>query len=269
MFQRLTSKYRYSIILLRELVRTDFKLRYQASILGYIWSLLRPLLLFFILYIVFAKILKVGDQIPHYPVYLLLGIVLWNFFIEITTGSINSIVGKADLIRKINFPRYIIVLALSLAAVINLLLNFVVIAIFMYFEHVTFSWSILLDFPLIFEYYLVSLGVAFFLSAAFVKLRDISYIWEVLTQAAFYAIPIVYTLSAIPKSFAKILILNPLAQIIQDIRYVTITNQTETIAQVYGGDKWIWLIPISLVIIIFTLASIFFHHQSPKFAEES
>lgn len=269
MFKRLATKYRYSIILLRELVKTDFKLRYQASILGYIWSLLRPLLLFFILYIVFAKILKVGDQIPHYPVYLLLGIVLWNFFIEITTGSIGSIVGKADLIRKINFPKYIIVLALSLAAVINLLLNFVVIAVFMYFEHVSVSWSILLDFPLIFEYYLVSLGIGFFLSAAFVKLRDISYIWEVLTQAAFYAIPIVYTLTAIPKSFAKFLILNPLAQIIQDIRYVTITKQTETIAQVYGGDKWIWLIPIGLVVVIFTLSSIFFHHQSPKFAEES
>ena len=120
MLQKYTTKYRYSLILLKELVKTDFKLRYQASILGYIWSLLRPLLLFLILYIVFAKILKVGDNIPHYPVYLLLGIVLWNFFIEVTTGSIGSIVGKADLIRKINFPKYIIVLALSLAAVINL-----------------------------------------------------------------------------------------------------------------------------------------------------
>ncbi len=269
MLKKYTTKYRYSLILLRELVKTDFKLRYQASILGYIWSLLRPLLLFFILYIVFAKILKVGDNIPHYPVYLLLGIVLWNFFIEVTTGSIGSIVSKADLIRKINFPKYIIVLALSLAAVINLALNFVVIAVFMYFEHVSVSWQILLDFPLLFEYYLVSLGVGFFLSAAFVRLRDISYIWEVLTQAAFYAIPIVYTLTALPKTFAKILILNPLAQIIQDVRYVTITNQTETIGQVYGGDKWIWLIPIGLVLIIFISASIFFHHQSPKFAEES
>src|SRR3954454_10216813 len=122
--------------LLSELVRTDFKLRYQGSALGYAWSLLRPLLLFLILYVVFVKFLKLGKGIPHYPVYLLLGIVIWNFFNEMTVQSMGSIVGRGDLIRKIRIPRWIIVFSSSLSALINLLLNLVVIVLFMIINHV-------------------------------------------------------------------------------------------------------------------------------------
>src|SRR5579871_2951566 len=121
--------------LLAELVRTDFKLRYQGSFLGYAWSLLRPLLIFVILYVVFVKFLKLGNSIPHYPVYLLLGIVIWNFFIEMTTQSLGSIVGRGDLIRKIRIPRWIIVFSSSLSALINLLLNLVVVGIFVAINH--------------------------------------------------------------------------------------------------------------------------------------
>src|ERR1700689_5128138 len=94
--------------LLSELVRTDFKIRYQGSVLGYAWSLLRPLLLFVILYVVFVKFLKMGSGVPHYPVYLLLGIVIWNFFLEMTMQILGSIVSRGDLIRKIRIQRCII-----------------------------------------------------------------------------------------------------------------------------------------------------------------
>src|ERR1700733_8839399 len=99
---KLTQRYRYSIILLKQLVKTDFKLRYQNSVLGYLWTLLRPLFLFAILYVVFVKILKTGGDVPHFGVYLLLGIVIWNYFVEATTGSIGSIVGKGDMMRKVS-----------------------------------------------------------------------------------------------------------------------------------------------------------------------
>src|SRR3954464_10178150 len=102
MFNRVFSKQNRA--LLSELVRTDFKLRYQGSVLGYAWSLLRPLMLFVILYAVFVKVLKTGGGIPHFPIYLLLGIVIWNFFLEMTTQSLGSIVGRGDLIRKISIP---------------------------------------------------------------------------------------------------------------------------------------------------------------------
>src|SRR5579884_739273 len=122
--------------LLAELVRTDFKLRYQGSVLGYAWSLLRPLLLFLILYVVFIKMLNLGRGVPHYPVYLLLGIVIWNFFYEMTAQSLSSIVGRGELIRKINIPRWIIVMSSSISALINLFLNLLVVMVFLFINHV-------------------------------------------------------------------------------------------------------------------------------------
>jgi ABC-2 type transport system permease protein len=176
--------------LLSELVRTDFKLRYQGSVLGYAWSLLRPLLLFLILYVVFVKFLKIGKGVPHYPVYLLLGIVIWNFFLEMTTQSLGSIVGRGDLIRKIRIPRWIIVFSSSISALINLFLNLIVIAIFMLLNHVDLMVT-LVWLPLILaEVYVFALGLSLFLSAAFVKFRDVNYIWEVILQAGFYLTPI-------------------------------------------------------------------------------
>src|SRR5579872_6919323 len=143
--------------LLSELVRTDFKLRYQGSILGYAWSLLRPLLLFVILYVVFVKFLKLGNGIPHYPVYLLLGIVVWNFLVEMTMQSLGSIVARGDLIRKIRILRWIIIFSTSLSAVINLILNLVVIAIFMIVGHVDlFKTALWLPLVLL-EVYLLAL----------------------------------------------------------------------------------------------------------------
>jgi len=265
---KLRQRYRYSIILLKQLVKTDFKLRYQGSVLGYAWSLLRPLFLFIILYIVFGVFLKAKGNIPHYPVYLLLGIVLWNYFAEVTAGGVGSIVGRGDLLRKINFPKYVIILAGSFSAFINLLINFAVIGVFMFFGHVDLSWRALIIIPLVAELFILSIGLAFFLSALYVRFRDTSYIWEVIMQGAFYATPILYPLSLIPHRAAKVLILNPMAQIIQDGRYVLVTTKTQTISQVYGGDKWVWAIPLGMTAVIAILSAAYFRSRSKYFAEE-
>lgn len=232
--KKILQRYRYSIILLRELVITDFKLRYQGSFLGYLWSLLRPLALFVILYLVFVRFLRFGNALPHYPVYLLLGIVLWNYFAEVTNGGVGAIVGKGDLLRKLNFPKYVIVLAGSFSALINLAINLVVVFVFMFINSVDWQWTALLVPFVIAELFLLSLAVAFLLSAVFVKLRDVNYIWEVIMQGAFYATPIIYPLTAIPAKAAKILMLNPVAQIIQDMRYLLVTHDTKTIGTVWG-----------------------------------
>lgn len=265
--QKYINRYRYSVILLKQLIKTDFKLRYQGSALGYLWSLLRPLFLFLILYIVFAKFLKVGDSIPHYPAYLLVGIVLWNYFAEITTGSVTSIVGKGDLIRKINFPKYVIVLAGCASAFINLLLNSVVILVFMVVSGVDTSWSAILVIPLILELTLFAVAIGFFLSALFVKFRDVSYIWEVLMQAAFYATPILYPLAQVPQYAQQIILLSPVAQIIQDIRHALVTPETITLSNLYSS--WlIMLVPIGIVIIVTVVSLIYFRNRSKFFAEE-
>ena len=237
--------------------------------LGYVWSLLRPLLLFIILYVVFTIFLPVGKGIPHYPVYLLLGIVLWNFFVEVTTGSVGAIVGKGDLLRKINFPKYNIILAVSFSAVINLLLNFVVIAIFMVIGHVGLSWRAILILPLLGELFIISIAMGFLLSALFVKFRDISYIWEVLIQAGFYGTPIIYPLSRIPyHRVRELLLLNPMAQIIQDARHALITTDTVTIGKEFGGDALIWGIPLFITVLLFFVGAWYFRSRSKYFAEE-
>ena len=266
MFKRIFSKQNRA--LLSELVRTDFKLRYQGSMLGYLWSLLRPLLLFLILYVVFVKFLKVGNGIPHYPVYLLLGMIMWNFFVEMTLQSLSSIVGRGDLIRKIKIPRWIIVISSSISAVINLLLNLVVLSFFIIFNHVHLTILVAI-LPLIFlEMYLFSLGVSFFLATTFVKFRDINYIWEILLQAGFYLTPILYPLSRINNVlFQKLIILNPMAQIIQDARYVTVSKDTMTNYALFNG-KIYFFIPFVLVISILVFSTNYFRKKSKYFAEE-
>ena len=253
--------------LLSELVRTDFKLRYQGSVLGYAWSLLRPLLLFVILYIVFVKFLKLGAGIPHYPVYLLLGIVIWNFFLEMTMQSLGSIVGRGDLIRKIRIPRWIIILSSSISAVINLMLNLVVIAIFMVLSHVGFLSTIFWVPFILLEVYILAFGLSLLLSAAFVKYRDMNYIWEVILQAGFYATPILYPLSRITNlTIQKVILINPLAQAIQDARYCLITHETTTSHFLFKGGLYEY-IPFIIIALIFLAGLTYFRSQAKYFAE--
>jgi ABC-2 type transport system permease protein len=253
--------------LLSELVRTDFKLRYQGSVLGYAWSLLKPLMLFAILYVVFVKFLRLGGDIPHFPVYLLLGIVLWNFFSEMTNLSMNSIVSRGDLIRKIRIPRWIIVLTSSFTALINLGLNLLVVLVFMVISKVDIMQSAVI-FPIILiEIYLFSLGVSLFLAAAFVKYRDVSYIWEVSLQGLFYLTPILYPLSLITNDFfQKLLMLNPMAQTIQDSRYVLISHETETIWSLFDGG-WYAFIPLIIVCVTLVFGTLYFKKEAKYFTE--
>ncbi len=259
-------------ILLKELTKTDFKLRYQGSALGYLWALLRPLMLFAILYIVFAKLLRFGGDIPHYPVYLLTGTTLWSFFSECTNQGIQAIVNRGDLLRKISFPKYIVVVSATLTAVINLLINLIVIVVFALINGVapSFSWLFVL-FPII-ELYALSLGIAFLLGAINVKYRDVTSIWEVLMQALFYAVPIIYPISMVATSeigvlAAKMILLNPISQCIQDARFLLITTETTTTWNFFGSPFFAF-IPITIVLMILTLAGLYFRKKSKFFAEE-
>ncbi len=256
-------------ILLKELTKTDFKIRYQGSVLGYLWALLRPLLMFAILYIVFAKLLKIGNDIPHYPVYLLCGTTMWSFFTECTSQGIQAIVNRGDLLRKISFPKYIVVVSATLTAVINMLINLAVIIIFALINGVTPSLTWFLAIPAILELYLLSLGLAFLLGSINVKYRDITSIWDVLVQALFYAVPIIYPISMVASSSeiaAKIILLNPIAQAIQDIRFGLITSDTITTWN-YIGNPLI-IIPLLIVILVLIFGAIVFRRKSKFFAEE-
>jgi ABC-type polysaccharide/polyol phosphate export system, permease component len=255
-------------ILLRELVVTDFKLRYQGSVLGYLWSILKPIFLFIILYIVFDKFLRLGRDIEHFPVYLLVGIVLWNFFTEATVQGLQSIVSRGDLIRKINFPKFIIVVSGTISAFINLIINTIVILVFCVINGVSISSEALLIIPLIAELYVFSLAVAFFLATLNVKYRDIGYLWEIFLQAAFYATPVIYPLQMVVKQMpwaASWLMLNPVAQVVQDVRKVLVTQQTLQLYDLVSFPAV--LTPFVAVIIVILLAVFYFRSNQRYFAE--
>lgn len=255
-------------ILLKELTKTDFKLRYQGSVLGYLWALLRPLMMFAILYIVFSKLLRWGNNIDHYPVYLLIGTTMWSFFTECTQQGIHAIVQRGDLIRKICFPKYIVVVSATFTAVINMLINLGVILIFALINGVTPSWSwLLVPFALL-ELYALSLGIAFLLGAINVKYRDVTSIWEVTIQALFYAVPIIYPLTMVPDIAAKILLLNPIAQAIQDVRHSLIASDTVTTIWSKVDNPFLIAIPFLIVVTVLVFAAIYFRRKSKFFAEE-
>lgn len=177
-----------------------------------------------------------------------------------------SVVSRGELLRKINFPKYTIVLSSAFSGLINLFFNMIVVFIFLLISKIEFDLHMLLIIPLIIELFAFSLAVGFFLSTLYVKFRDINFIWEVLMQGAFYATPILYPLSRIPEKAAKIIMINPMAQIIQDMRYVLVTADTQTIGEIHNS-RLVWLVPIGLTMGLMLVSGIIFKVQSKKFAE--
>lgn len=264
MFKFLTPQNRS---LLWQLVITDFKLRYQGSLLGYLWSLLKPLLLFGVLYVVFTYILPLGKDVPHYGAYLLLGVVLWSFFVEATSMGMNSIVGRGDMVRKVKVSKPAIVVASTLSASVNLLLNMLVVGFFMIITKVEIQPSVAL-FPLILlELVALAMAISFFLSALYVKFRDIAPIWEVVLQVLFYATPIIYPLTKVSSlHLQQLIMLSPLAQILQDARVMLITPKTVTSHEIL--PLWISIAePAVIVVGLVVVAALFFRKSAKTFAE--
>lgn len=256
--------------LLKQLVITDFKLRYQGSVLGYLWSLLKPMMLFGVLYVVFAYIIPLGNAIPHYPSYLLLGVIVWTFFTEATSMGLNSIVGRGDLLRKVKISKPTIVLSAVISAGVNFSLNLIVLLIFMIVSHAQITWSLIWLAPLLLiELAMLCIGLAAFLSALYVKFRDIAPIWEVLLQVLFYATPIIYPLSRVADMHlvAKLMSFNPMAQIIQDLRYIFITPDTLTTHALLGSFR-LQVVPFLIVAAICGGGIWYFLRRQNSFVED-
>ena len=260
-------------VLLTELVKTDFKLRYQGSALGILWSVLKPLMIFVVMYFIFVKFLRITDSsIPNYAITLLLGLSLWGFFTEAVTLGMNSIVARGDLMRKINFPKYIVIISSMVSALISLSINLLVVLAFAIFAGVKFQWSVLLLPFNIVLLFATAFGLALILATLYVKFRDISHIWEVFMQILVYSMPIMYPISMVTKvsffgvSIAKIMMLNPIALTIQDIRHNLIAHETPTFWTLFE-NYWFALIPISITTLLVAFGLWYFNKNSKKFAE--
>ena len=247
---------------------TDFKLRFFGSALGYLWQLMRPLMLFGVLYFVFSHFIKVGEAVPYYPVVLLRNILLFTFFQD-GTGAVSSVVDREGVVRKIQFPRMAIPVATVLTAALNFTLNAVVIVIFAVASGVRVhgSW---IQVPLILTVLVVFiLGLAMFLSAAYVRYRDVKPIWEVTLQVLFYASPVIYALETIDVSetVRQLLALNPIAMILIQFRHAVIDPTAPSAAEMAGGAVWL-LIPLGLIAATFVLGYWYFNRAAPRIAEE-
>lgn len=261
----------YSINLFKELVKTDFKLRYQGSILGILWSVLKPLALFAVMYVVFVRFLKFTDGTPMFPIVLLLGIALWSFFSEATALGMRAIVDRGDILRKINFPKGIIVLSTTTGSLIGLAINLLVVLVFALFKGVEFTWLMLLVPLSIVQLYAVAMGLAFILSALYVKFRDIGHIWDVILQALFYATPIIYPITMVSVNYpeiAKLIMLSPVTQPIQDIRHNLISPDTVPTTWSMVDSWYIAIIPIVITIVLLIVGVTYFNKHSKSFAED-
>ncbi len=256
-----------SLNILSEFIRTDFRLRYHGSLLGYFWTLLKPLCMFVVLYIVFVRFLKFDLKVSSPAIYLLLGMIIWSFFTEASTAGLQAIAARGHLLRKLNFPKWVLLTSVVAAAGISFVLNFVVVLIFAIVNQVDIGLQALWILPLTIEACALFLGVGAILSVLYINFRDISPIWELTLQIGFYGTPILYTPLALPPLAAKILILFPVAQIIQDFRYVFISKQTVIIETLHPEMPWLRGIPIGITVLILIFGLIFFQRSAKFFAE--
>jgi ABC-2 type transport system permease protein len=249
---------------------TEFKRTYFGTVLGYVWSLLRPLMLFGVLLFVFTKVFKIGsEQVEHYPVMLLLGIVLFTFFQESNTNAVTSVATQEGIVRKTQFPRLVIPLATVLTAAFNLLLNLIVVFVFLLAFGVDPTWTWLL-FPFALgALFVLTATLSMALSVLYVRFRDVSIIWLVFAQILFYVTPILYPVTAFNNAtYEHLLMINPLAVIFEQVRvWVLAEPAAPTAAQAAGGA--LHLLPALAIFIAICLYGVWiFKREAPRIAED-
>lgn len=252
------------------LAHSEFKLRYFGSVLGYVWSLMRPLLFFGVLYLFFTQIVRFGKGVPHYGVYLLTGVVLWNYFAEATGNAVMCLVTRESLIRKIRFPRMVVPLSVSLTATFNLGMNSIAVFVFALLNGVTPTVRWLEMIPIALAFIVFATGIGMLLSALYVRYRDVQPIWEVVVQAWFYCSPIMYVASnyktRFGAGFAHIALLNPIATLLTQMGHAFIGGPSYPAAASVGG----WgtaIIAIAIIPATFALGWWFFTREAPRVAE--
>jgi ABC-2 type transport system permease protein len=247
------------------LATTEFRLRYLGSVLGYVWSLLRPLLFFGVIYVVYTKIFKVSSGL-HYGVYLLSNIILWTFFLEATGASIQCLVAREGLLRKVRFPRLAIPLSVCLTSSFTLVMNLVVVVIFAFANGVDPRWT-WLELPVIVALWgLLAFGVGMILSVMFVRMRDVQPIWDVFSQILFYGSPLIYTLSRYPQHVQKYVLINPVAALAAQMAHAFVDPRYPSVGAAMGGEIRV-LVPLAVIAVVVGFGLWLFIRRAPLIAE--
>jgi ABC-2 type transport system permease protein len=259
--------WRRALDLLYLIAAAEFKKTYFGTVLGYLWSLARPLLLFGVLLAVFTQIFRIGSAVPNYPVLLLFNIVLFGFFQEGTTGAVTSIVSQESVVRKTQFPRLVIPLAVVLTSFFNLALNLVVVFVFILAWGIDPHWT-WLGFPLVLAAIVVlTAAIAMLVSSLYPRFRDTAIIWTVLATVLFYGTPVLYPLDVVPPTMQDILLLNPLTPLFELARAWVIDPSAPGPVDLAGG--WaLLLVPAALYVGICALSVWVFRREAPRIAEQ-
>ncbi|HEX7058267.1 MAG TPA: ABC transporter permease [Solirubrobacterales bacterium] len=246
---------------------TEFKRTYFGTVLGYLWSLVRPLMLFAVLLFVFTQVLRVGSGVDNYPVLLLLGIVLYSFFQETSTNSVTAVVAQEGIVRKTQFPRLVIPLAVVLTGIFNLTLNLLVVTVFILAWGVDPTWTWLLFPVALILFFAFAAAISMMLSALFVRFRDTMIIWSVMVTVLFYATPILYPIEIVPEQYRSLLMINPLAPIFEQVRVWVIDPSAPTAVDAAGGV--LGLLPAFAIFVgTCVLGILIFSRAAPRIAEE-
>jgi ABC-2 type transport system permease protein len=248
---------------------TEFKRVYFGTVLGYLWSLIRPLMLFGILLFVFTQVFRAGSEsVEHYAVLLLIGIVLYTFFQESTTNSVTSVVSQEGVVRKTQFPRLVIPLATVLTGLFNLGLNLVIVVVFLIAFGVDPTWTwLLFPIPILFLFCLTA-AVSMGLSVLYVRFRDVAIIWVVVAQVLFYATPILYPVDFKGETFERLMMINPLAVLFEQMR-VWILAEPGAPTAVQAANGWLGLLPaLAIFLAVCAFGTWIFSREAPRIAED-
>ena len=257
---------RHFVNLTVTLAVSEWKLRFFGSVLGYVWTLMRPLLLFGVLYVVFSNVVKVGTEVPHYPVYLLESIVLFQFFADSTSQGLQSLLQRESLLRKLRFPRMVIPLSVVLTNLFNLGMNMIAVVVFVLANGIEPRWTWLLAPLLVVAMIILATGAAMLLSALYVRFRDLAPIWEIALQITFYASPVLYVISQIPSEFQRPLAANPVGMVMTQMRKWVIDPSAPSAVEAIGG--WPRMaIPIGVILAVFAIGLWVFQRETPRIAE--
>lgn len=248
------------------LARTEFKLRYYGSFLGYLWSLIRPLLFFGVIYLFFTQIIHLGKSVPHYGVYLLTGIVLWSYFAEVTGNCVNCLVARESLLRKVRFPRLAVPVSVSLTAVFNLVMNLIPVLIFALASGVTPRLSWLELGPIIAGFIVLATGIGLLLATLYVSFRDVRPIWEIASQILFYCSPIMYV-AANYRGLEHLALLSPIAFLLTETSHAFIGGPHLPSATHAAGPAWHSAVALAFIPCFFALGYLWFSHEAPSMAE--
>jgi ABC-2 type transport system permease protein len=255
----------YNARILGVLSRSEFKLKYAGSVLGYLWSLAKPLLYFTVLWIVFGSVFK--PSIEQFGLYLLIGIVLYTFLADAVTATLPSIVSGAPTLRRISFPPIVIPLASSLATAMTLLANCVAVAVFIAVSGIRPQLAWLLLVPLALELYVFVLGLSLVAATFYVRFRDVGQIWQVALPLLFFSAPIMYPIAILPDWAQRVAELNPFVQVMQDARRVLLGGDA-TAAGVLPPTET-RLLPIAVAALVLAIGLLVVRRESPRFAERA